>query len=54
MLLAVTSFVAGVAFSSIIVTIGLTIAFVKLIHKLEVKDDIHADNSIGNSTKRDQ
>lgn len=54
MLLAVTSFVAGVAFSSIIVAIGLAITFVKLIHKLEVKDDIHADNSIGNSTQRNK
>lgn len=52
MLLAVTSFVAGVAVSSIIVTIGLSIIFVKLIK--EVKDDIHADNNIGNSTQRNK
>lgn len=45
MLLAVTSFVAGVAVSSIIVTIGLAIAFVKLIKKLEVKDDDNATNN---------
>lgn len=45
MLLAVTSFVAGVAFSSIIVAIGLAIAFFKLIKKLEVKDDDNATNN---------
>ena len=53
MLLAVTSFVAGIAVSSIIVTIGLAIAFVKLIKEVK-KDDIYANNSVGNSTKRDQ
>lgn len=45
MLLAVTSFIAGVTVSSIIVTIGLAIAFVKLIKKLEVKDDDNAANN---------
>lgn len=45
MLLAVTSFVAGVAVSSIIVTIGLSIAFVKLIKEVKKDDDNAANNS---------